>query len=114
MWFDQLRQMKEESGLTTREIAERSHVPEPTLEKLFAGITKNPKFTTLQRLVHFFGYNLGDLDDRPRTFSREARKLASDYEKLDQWGKIQLRSVAKNEKRRVTQIEREAASESES
>ena len=61
MWIDELKKMKKESGLTTKEIAERSHLPEPTLEKLFSGVTKDPRLTTMQELVHFFGYTLDDL-----------------------------------------------------
>lgn len=61
MWIDELKKMKKESGLTTKEIAERSHLPEPTLEKLFSGVTKDPRLTTIQELVHFFGYTLDDL-----------------------------------------------------
>ena len=44
MWLDKLREMKELSGLTTKEISARSGIPEPTLEKIFAGATKDPKF----------------------------------------------------------------------
>lgn len=63
MWLDRLKEMKEKSGLTTREIAEKAQIPEPTLEKLFAGITKDPRLATITQLVHFFGYRLDDLDD---------------------------------------------------
>lgn len=61
MWRESLKKMKAESGLTTSEIAAKSGIPEPTLEKLFAGVTKDPKLPTMQRLVHFFGYTLDDL-----------------------------------------------------
>ena len=61
MWRASLKKMKSESGLTTSEIAEKSGIPEPTLEKLFAGVTKDPKPPTMQKLVHFFGYTLDDL-----------------------------------------------------
>ena len=61
MWRASLKKMKSESGLTTSEIAEKSGIPEPTLEKLFAGVTKDPKLPTMQKLVHFFGYTLDDL-----------------------------------------------------
>ena len=61
MWRAALKKMKSESGLTTSEIAEKSGIPEPTLEKLFAGVTKDPKLPTMQKLVHFFGYTLDDL-----------------------------------------------------
>ena len=55
--------MKAKSGLTTSEIALQSGIPEPTLEKLFAGKVKDPKLPTMQKLVRFFGYTLDDLDD---------------------------------------------------
>ena len=61
MWRASLKNMKAESGLTTSEIAAKSGIPEPTLEKLFAGVTKGPKLPTMQKLVHFFGYTLDDL-----------------------------------------------------
>lgn len=63
MWLDNLKVMKEQSGMTTKEIAAKSGIPEPTLEKLFAGATKDPKLATMQQLVHFFGRTLDDLDD---------------------------------------------------
>lgn len=61
MWLDALKQMKSQSGLTTSEIAKGSGIPEPTLEKLFAGVTKDPKLPTMQKLVHFLGFTLDDL-----------------------------------------------------
>ena len=61
MWRESLKKMKAESGLTTSEIAAKYGIPEPTLEKLFAGVTKDPKLPTMQKLVHFFGYTLDDL-----------------------------------------------------
>ena len=61
MWLDELKRMKKQSGLTTKEISDGSGLSEPTLEKLFSGVTKDPRLTTLQELVHFFGYTLDDL-----------------------------------------------------
>lgn len=61
MWKESLKRMKVESGLTTAEIAKGAEIPEPTLEKLFAGVTKDPKLPTMQKLVHFLGYTLDDL-----------------------------------------------------
>lgn len=61
MWKESLKRMKAESGLTTAEIAKQADIPEPTLEKLFAGVTKDPKLPTMKKLVHFLGYTLDDL-----------------------------------------------------
>lgn len=63
MWLDKLKAMKSASGMTTKEISAASGIPEPTLEKLFAGVTKDPKLETMRKLVHVLGYTLDDLDD---------------------------------------------------
>lgn len=60
-WLDELRKMKAKSGMTTKEIAAGSQIPEPTLEKLFAGKTKDPKLNTVIQLVHFLGHTLDEL-----------------------------------------------------
>ena len=62
MWLDRLKAMKSASGMTTKEISAESGIPEPTLEKLFAGVTKDPKLETMRKLVHVLGYTLDDLD----------------------------------------------------
>ena len=107
MWLDKLRAMKAESGYTTREIAERSTIPEPTLEKLFSGATKDPKLTTIQQLVHFFGYSLDDLDDstskKAPSISDEAMKIAMDYDAMDEHGRSVVSVVMNLETKRVKQ-----------
>lgn len=75
MWVDKLREMKDASNLTTREIALQSSIPEPTLEKLFAGVTKDPKLETMRQLVHFLGYTLDDLEDTPAKKSPSATEI---------------------------------------
>lgn len=60
-WFDILKVMKRESGMTTLEISKKCGVPEPTLEKLFSGFTKDPKLSTITEVVHCLGYTLDDL-----------------------------------------------------
>ncbi len=86
MWLDNLKAMKEQSGMTTKEIAAKSGIPEPTLEKLFAGATKDPRLATMQQLVHFFGRTLDDLDDSPT----ETKKSPSTAEAAPGEGHITL------------------------
>lgn len=113
-WIDNLRSMKVESGLSTREIANISDLPEPTLEKLFAGQTKNPGINTMQKLVHALGHTLDDLGNSrntpnkkaPSDLSEEALKLAKDYTALDQPGKNVVKVVIAEEGKRV-QAEKE-------
>lgn len=62
-WLERLKAMKASSKMTTKEIADLSGVPEPTLEKLFAGQTKDPKLTTIRSVVHCLGYTLDALTE---------------------------------------------------
>lgn len=101
MWFEKLKEMKEASGLTTREISKQSGIPEPTLEKLFAGATKDPKLPTMHKLVHFFGHTLDDLDDTPPPQKKkrapsqkdEADKIAEQFRALDEHGRGAVRAI---------------------
>lgn len=115
MWNDELKLMKKRSGLTTYEIAEQSGIPEPTLEKLFAGATKEPKLETMRQLVHFLGYSLDDLyspnltstkNKKAPSLSDEAMKIAKDYSDLDSWGKSAVREVLNIEKQRCEDEDR--------
>lgn len=50
MTIDEMRTRKLELGLTNEMIAERSGVPLGTVQKIFAGVTKAPRWHTLQQL----------------------------------------------------------------
>ena len=103
MWLDKLREMKTESGFTTKEIADKSGIPEPTLEKLFAGATKDPKLATMQQLVHFLGFTLDDLSEGPKSsefFSKGEKDHIKKYRLLDPYGKEAVDGVLDVESRR--------------
>ena len=61
-WFENLKKIKAESGMSIHEIATKSGLPEPTLEKIFSGATKSPGIYTVQTVVHTLGYTLSDID----------------------------------------------------
>lgn len=108
MWYKKLKTMKQNSGLTTKEISQRSGIPEPTLEKLFSGATKDPKLETMKQLVHFLGYSLDDLYDpfsnkksSPITLTGEHKDIIEKYDQLDGFGKSLVRSVIGYEAARI-------------
>lgn len=115
-WLEKLKQLKALSKMSTKEIAQASGIPEPTLEKIFAGATKNPGLSTIQTLVHALGYTLDDIDHIPTKtkkaplYSSEAMKLAEDYDGLDAHGQRVVRLVADEEKARCKQPAEEQAS----
>lgn len=63
MWLDNLNRIKKNSGMTIEQISEASGVPKGTLNKLFAGQTKDPQLSTVSAVVHCIGYTLDDLSD---------------------------------------------------
>lgn len=76
MWIEALSDLKKASGKTTKQIAELSGVPIGTLNKLFAGQTKDPKLDTITAVVHALGYTLDDLvpkQESPETAEAESR-----------------------------------------
>ena len=54
MTLEDMRQLKQQMGYSTQEIAEKSGIPYSTLQKLFSGTTATPRHETLATLDHFF------------------------------------------------------------
>lgn len=104
-WIDYLRILKNQSGMTTKELSTVSAIPEPTLEKIFSGQTKNPGVNSIQRLVHAMGYTLNDIDPQKQkntpSLSNEALQVAIDYSDLDKPGKRAVRVTLDDQRRRV-------------
>lgn len=64
MWIDALISLKKKSGKTLKQIADESGVPLGTLNKLFAGQTKDPKLETIRSVVYALGFTLDDLEEK--------------------------------------------------
>ena len=71
MWFEKLIELKEKSGLTTKQIAEKKHLSEKTVARIFSGETDRPYMDTLCDIVSVLGGALDDL------FSESNARLAS-------------------------------------
>ena len=62
MWLDNLKEIKKKSGMTTKQIAEKSKIPERTLNRIFGGESDHPYADTLDLIVKAMGnYDLGDI-----------------------------------------------------
>ena len=61
MWLDRLKELKKEKGITTKQIAERTKLPEKTISRILSGETDNPYVDTLQRIVTALGCSLDDI-----------------------------------------------------
>lgn len=60
MWLENLQEMKKSKGMSSKQIAEATNLPERTVKRIFSGDTDNPYVDTLQRIVTALG---GSLDE---------------------------------------------------
>lgn len=61
-WLDLLKELKNKSGLTNAEIAQKSGISISSIAKIFAGIATNPSLDTIQCIVYSLGGTLDDID----------------------------------------------------
>ena len=103
MWLDRLKELKKASGFTTKELADRSGLPGPTLEKIFAGSTKDPKLETMRCLVYSMGFTLDDLIETPGKngrFTPTEQGIIKKYRSLDGPGQEAVNAILDCEHRR--------------
>ena len=63
MWLDKLKSLKRQSGKTIDQISAESGISKGTVNKIFAGQTKDPQYTTLKAIVNCLGFTVDDLDE---------------------------------------------------
>ena len=61
MWLDNLKRLKQEKGMTTKQIAEKTNLPEKTISRILSGDTINPYVDTIQRIATAFDASLDDV-----------------------------------------------------
>jgi transcriptional regulator with XRE-family HTH domain len=61
MWLDTLKELKKAKGLSSKQIAEMTNLPERTVARVFSGDTPNPYADTLYRIVSVLGGSLDDI-----------------------------------------------------
>lgn len=86
MCVETLKRLKKQSKMTTAEIAEKSGIPEPTLEKLFAGKTKRPTLQTVTKLAHLFGCTLDDLQGDASNPNEKAPEVGNPATEAEMYG----------------------------
>lgn len=67
MWLDNLKELKKEKNLSTKQLAERSNLPEKTITRILSGATANPYIDTLDRLATALDSNIGEIVAGTRT-----------------------------------------------
>lgn len=61
MWLDNLKELKKAKGMSSKQIAEKTNLPERTVIRIFSGDTDNPYVDTLHRIVTVLGGSLDDI-----------------------------------------------------
>lgn len=61
MWLDNLKELKKKSGMSSKQIADMTNLPERTVVRIFSGDTDNPYVDTLRRIVAVLDGSLDDL-----------------------------------------------------
>ena len=58
MWLDNLKELKKAKGMTSKQIADATKIPESTIKRIFSGDTTDPYVTTIHRIVIALGGSL--------------------------------------------------------
>lgn len=61
MWLDNLKELKKQTGMSSKQIAEKTRLPERTVTRIFGGESDHPYADTLDLIVKAMGYDLGDI-----------------------------------------------------
>lgn len=62
-FLERLRALKDKSGLTTKQIAEKCDIPESTVTRIFTGKTPNPTIITVMAMTKAMGGQAADIFD---------------------------------------------------
>lgn len=61
MWLDNLKEIMKADNIKPKQLAERSNLPEKTVNRILSGQTANPYLDTLDRLAHALNCTIGDI-----------------------------------------------------
>ena len=58
MWLENLKELKKTKGMTSKQIADATKIPESTIKRIFSGETDDPYVSTIHRIVAILGGSL--------------------------------------------------------
>ena len=83
MNIEELKKLKSESKLTTKQTSELSGIPESTISRVLSGQTDNPTFDTVCAIVKAMGGSLDKIVDPQADLTQsDASPLIALYEKI--------------------------------
>lgn len=84
MWLDNLKELKKQKNMSSKQIAELTNLPERTVVRIFSGETPNPYADTLYRIVGVLGGSLDDIlaDSKAVVGSKNLATLQTEVDTL--------------------------------
>ena len=85
MWLDNLKELKKAKGMSVKQIADATSLPERTVNRIFSGDTDNPYVDTLHRIVSVLGGSLDNIlaDTKTVVGSTDLITLQDDVDRLN-------------------------------
>ena len=108
-WYERVKELKKQTGVNTKELAERSGVPLGTLNKLLSGQTDKPKLDTLEKIAAALGTTVAYLCDGKTDADTAA--ITEKFIRLDKKGREAVLQAADAELARMEAEARRAASD---
>lgn len=108
MWLDNLKNLKKQSGMSAKQIAEKTNLPERTVSRIFSGDTANPLMDTLRRIVDVLGGSLDDIfvESRVRVANTDLIALQAEYDALSsEASNLRAENVRLNDKLALLEAE---------
>lgn len=91
MWLENLKELKAKKGMSSKQIAELTKLPEKTVSRIFSGDTDSPYVDTLHRIVSVLGGSLDGIladtktvvgDENLATLQTEVERIAAENSML--------------------------------
>ena len=101
MWLDNLKELKVKTGMSSKQIAEKTNLPERTVARIFSGDTDNPYVDTLRRIVAVLGGSLDDLfaESKIVVANTDLIALQAEFDKLsNEFALLQAENVVMKDK----------------
>lgn len=108
-WYDRVKELKKQTGINTKELANRSGVPLGTLNKLLSGQTDKPKLDTLEKIAAALGTTVAYLCDGKTDADTAA--ITEKFIRLDKKGREAVLKAADAELARMEAEARRAISD---
>lgn len=108
-WLDRLKELKRASRETYRSIAEKTGIPQTTVEKLFSGRTKDPKMNMMDSIVRCLGFSLDELIENKapgKNLSEPEIEIIECYRELDTGGREHVKRTLLHEHNRAKAMRR--------